>query len=153
MNRKLYLVATCIGIVLVVFAFSSCRTVKNSTNNELRKQDKKDSLAIIPIVKDTGNMYVQSDSYTLIGAELKGSILEIEVEYGGGCGGDVWTLAWTGMLMKSMPPKANIYLHLKDEDPCRALVRKKISFDISTVYHGEVFLLLKEYSGVLDYKP
>ena len=91
---------------------------------------------------------------TFNGGDVKGKCLEIEVEYSGGCGGDVWTLAWNGMLMKSLPPKANIYLHLKDEDACREVVRKKISFDISSIYNNmEVVLFLKDFRGELVYKP
>jgi hypothetical protein len=102
---------------------------------------------------DSENKFTESDPFLLVGASLTGKILEIEVEYSGGCGGDTWTLAWTGMLMKSLPPKANIYLHLKDEDACRTQVRKKLRFDISSVYSKEVVLLLKDFRGELSYKP
>lgn len=147
--KRIYVVASCIAIVLVLFMAVSCKTVKAVTNND----KKADEVICKPIVKDTAAIYGESDEFLLVGAELKGKCLEIEVEYSGGCGGDEWTLAWTGSLMKSLPPKANIYLHLKDNDACREVVRKKVSFDISSIYNGEVILLLKNFRGDLTYKP
>lgn len=143
--KKLYFA---LGLVLV--AFSACKTTKNNTTKHTNKTDE---LVCKPIVKDISGIYVTSDEFLLVGATLNGKCLEIEVEYSGGCGGDEWTLAWTGMLMKSLPPKASIYLHLKDNDACRQVVRKKISFDISSIYDGEVILLLKDFTGELRYKP
>ncbi len=149
--KRFYFTAAIIAILLVVFAFSSCKTVKNTTKANINK----DELTCTPIVLDTNGTfaYTESDPFLLVGAELKGKCLEIEVEYSGGCGGDVWTLAWNGMLMKSLPPKANIYLHLKDDDACREIVRKKISFDISSIYTKEVVLILRDFRGVLTYMP
>lgn len=151
--KRLYFAAGLIAIVLVIFAATSCKTVKFIAPIVKDEEPKKDSLVILPIVLDTGNVFTESDPFLLIGATLTGKILEIEVEYSGGCGGDTWTLAWNGMLMKSLPPKANIYLHLKDEDACRTQVRKKLYFDISSIYSKEVVLLLKDFRGELTYKP
>jgi hypothetical protein len=153
MTKRLYATASLIAIVLVMIASMSCKTVKNadkaaSTNNKL------DTLPCLPVVLDTNGKFTESDPFQLINAELNGKCLAIEVEYSGGCGGDTWTLAWTGALMKSMPPKANIYLHLKDEDACREVVRKKVYFDISSIYNkGEVVLMLKDFRGMLTYSP
>ncbi len=139
----------CFAFGLVIIILSACKTVRNNTNNVPVNNEPVCTLIVI----DTGGIYASGDEFLLVGAELKGKCLEIEVEYSGGCGGDTWTLAWTGNLMKSLPPKANIYLHLKDEDACREVVRKKVSFDISSIYNGEVILMLKDFRGVLTYKP
>jgi hypothetical protein len=139
-------------LILAVILFSACKTVKTVSTSTTQPKNS-DSLTCLPIVKDTTGRFAESDPFLLVGAELKGKCLEIEVEYSGGCGGDTWTLAWTGNLMKSLPPKANIFLHLKDEDACRETVRKKVSFDISSVYNGEVVLMLKDFRGVLKYNP
>lgn len=141
-------VSLVLGLVLVVFP--TCRAVKNNITNSANKPDE---VVCKSIVKDTSGTYAASDEFLLVGATLNGKCLEIEVEYSGGCGGDEWTLAWTGMLMKSLPPKASIHLHLKDNDSCREVVRKKVSFDISSIYNEEVFLLLKDFKGELRYKP
>lgn len=151
--KRFYFTAVLIAIVLVVFALSSCKTVKNNTTQTETNKTKNDTLVINTIILDTGNAFSESDPFLLVGASLTGKILEIEVEYSGGCGGDTWTLAWNGMLMKSLPPKANIWLHLKDEDACREQVRKKLQFDISSVYSKEVVLLLKDFRGELIYRP
>jgi hypothetical protein len=151
--KRLYFTAICIAIVLVTFALTSCRTVKFKVPEIKSEELPKDTVVIRPIILDRESKFTESDPFLLVGATLTGKILEIEVEYSGGCGGDTWTLAWTGMLMKSLPPKANIYLHLKDEDACRTQVRKKLQFDISSIYSKEVVLLLKDFRGELTYKP
>lgn len=133
---------------LVLICFSACKTVKFVASSF-----DKNGETCWPIVKDTAGAYTKTDEFILIGATLNGKCLEIEVEYSGGCGGDEWTLAWTGNLMKSLPPKASIYLHLKDDDACRAVVHKTVSFDIGSIYTGEVVLLLKDFMGELRYKP
>lgn len=94
-----------------------------------------------------------SDPFTLIGAKINGNNLEVEVEYGGGCGGAEFELVWNGALMKSMPPKVAMVVLLKDEDYCKALVRKTICFDIHKIYNGEFVLMLKGYDGELRYSP
>lgn len=135
------------AFALVIVGSSACKTTRSTTQSL-------PEAACPAIIKDVDGVYTQSDEFLLIGAEMKGKCLEIEVEYSGGCGGDVWTLAWNGTLMKSLPPKANIYLHLKDNDDCRQLVRKKISFDVSGIYNNqEVVIFLKDFRGELRYIP
>lgn len=135
------------ALVLVLFGATACKTVR--TNNTTAPET-----SCPAIVLDTNGTYLNSDEFLLVGAEVKGKCLEIEVEYSGGCGGDIWTLAWNGTLMKSLPPKANVYLHLKDNDNCRELVRKKVMFDISSIYNNaEVVIFLKDFRGELRYIP
>lgn len=132
---------------LVITTTMACKTVK--TTNESVPESSCPSIVI-----DKEGIFNSSDEFLLVGAEMKGKCLEIEVEYSGGCGGDIWTLAWDGSLMKSLPPKANVYLHLKDNDDCRQLVRKKVSFDVSSIYNNlEVVIFLKNFRGELRYKP
>lgn len=132
---------------LVFIAANSCKTTQ-STNNNVPES------SCPSIVLDKEGAYLTSDEFLLVGAEMKGKCLEVEVEYSGGCGGDVWTLAWDGSLMKSLPPKANVYLHLKDNDDCRQVVRKKVSFDVSSIYNNlEVVIYLKNFRGELRFKP
>jgi len=153
MSKRIYLTAAIIAIVLVIFAGYSCKTVKQNTDKNTVKVDS-NNVECLPILLDTANAFTESDPFLLVNAEFLGNCLMIEVEYDGGCGGDTWTLAWNGMLMKSLPPKANIYLHLKDEDACRSKVRKKLYFDVSSIYNNqEVVLYLKDFRGMLTYKP
>src|SRR5688500_5849208 len=126
MSKKLYLTASIIAIVLVMIASMSCKTVKNV--DKTTSGNGNNDTECLPIVLDTNGSYMESDPFLLVNAEINGKCLVAEVEYSGGCGGDTWTLAWNGNLMKSLPPKANIYLHLKDEDACRETVRKKVYF-------------------------
>lgn len=156
--KRLYLTAAIVAILLVIFAITSCKTTKfvpPVVTDDVPTQEmivKSDTICK-PIVKDTAGLYGESDEFLLVGAKITGACLEIEVEYSGGCGGDEWTLAWNGTLMKSLPPKASIYLHLKDNDACREIVRKKVYFDVSTIYDGQTNLLLRNFRGDLTYMP
>src|SRR5687767_4876565 len=117
MSKQLYITASLIAIVLVMIASLSCKTVKNV--NKASSATGNADTECLSIVLDADGAYTESDPFLLLNAEISGNCLVVEVEYSGGCGGDTWTLAWNGNLMKSLPPKANIYLHLKDEDACR----------------------------------
>lgn len=141
-----------------IFLFASIAVVslacKTTKNNIIKDGSSETVNACTPIVLDSVGTYKESDDFLLIGAEIQGKCIEIEVEYSGGCGGDEWTLSWTGNIMKSLPPKCQINLHLKDEDHCREVVRKKLKFDISSVYNkGEITFLLKNFRGELRYTP
>src|SRR5688572_8293018 len=112
--RQIYFIGACIISMLVVITVSSCRTVRGITETRGTTVDTVQSsnqVTCPPIVLDSEGKFIESDDYLLIGAQMVGKCVEIEVEYSGGCEGDKWTLAWDGMLMKSLPPKANIRLH------------------------------------------
>lgn len=142
------------GLLLSALA---CKTTKNATTNEQKDMTQtpvKDVEKCNSVITDADRFSAgQTDPYTLKNAWMDGRYLMAEVEYGGGCGGATFDLVWNGMLMKSMPPKANVAILLKDEDYCKALVTDTLCFDVSSVYKGECIFLLKDFRGVLQYKP
>lgn len=73
-----------------------------------------------------------SDPFRLLNANVDGDLLEIEVEYGGGCREHQFELiANPKAFMESEPVQANIYfLHENHDDLCKALVRKKYTFSL-----------------------
>jgi hypothetical protein len=75
---------------------------------------------------------LESDAFRLLDAKIEGDLLEIHVEYGGGCREHLFQLIADPMaFMESEPIQANIYLsHESQNDPCKALVRKKITFSL-----------------------
>jgi len=139
--------------LMAVAVMAACKVNKKETVQRTARNEKKDSIACKTLVLDAERMNAGvTDAYTIMDARMNGPKLEIDVQYGGGCGEATFDLVWNGALMKSLPPKANIVLLMKDDDPCRALVTKTVCFDVSSVYKGECVLLLKDFRGQLVYK-
>ena len=73
-----------------------------------------------------------SDAFRLLEANVSGDLLELEVEYGGGCREHLFEIiADPNAFLESDPVQANIYMtHESNNDLCRALVRKKLTFSL-----------------------
>ncbi|MDG2208871.1 MAG: hypothetical protein P8K81_02665 [Flavobacteriales bacterium] len=84
--------------------------------------------------------------YVLLGAEVSGDSLYVNVQYGGGCGAHQFELQVAGPPMKSLPPKQMMQLeHKTSGDPCRALIQKVVTFDLKPYRlspHGVTIILL-----------
>ncbi len=78
-----------------------------------------------------------TDPFNILDINVSGNILALTVEYGGGCREHIFKMNWTGAWMKSMPPKINLWLeHENNDDNCRALIREKLFFDLSSVRYA-----------------
>lgn len=71
------------------------------------------------------------DHYYIDSVMINNQCLDFVVNYGGGCGEARFELYYGNELMESMPPKTVIYLSFEDIDPCRSIVTKKLSFNLS----------------------
>jgi hypothetical protein len=88
-------------------------------------------------------------------AEIKGDSLALTIQYGGGCGNIELNLIDADVILESYPVQRNIRLSLKDEDPCKKLVIKEISFDIVPIRvdgDNTVILNLQGWDGQLTYQ-
>lgn len=83
------------------------------------------------IITDTDQKPI-SDPYEIIDLNLENLLLSIEVSYSGGCKQHVFNLYWDRFMAKSIPPLVTLYLvHNSNEDRCEALIKEKLTFDIS----------------------
>ncbi len=85
------------------------------------------------------------DDFDFVSAEIKGDCLEVTVQYGGGCGDATFLLIGEEKLNQSLPPQRPIVISLDDQDYCKALVTKTISFDLTNLReenYDEVQLIL-----------
>lgn len=64
-------------------------------------------------------------------ARLEQNNLKITIRYGGGCGTVNNELLTCGYFMESNPVQLSVFLSHEDNDPCEALVKKEINFDLS----------------------
>lgn len=94
-----------------------------------------------------------TDPFTTIAPSISGDTLIVPVSYGGGCKDHVFTLHGNGQWMKSLPPKANLWMeHESNDDGCRAIVYDTLYFDLQTMrYKGQnkVVIQLQTPDGVV----
>jgi hypothetical protein len=87
------------------------------------------------IIVDVPPDSLQLDSFTLHGIAINGDKLALDISHGGGCARHFYTLFMSpGAFLKSFPAQANLYLqHEDNDDPCDALLRPKLSFDLRPI--------------------
>ncbi len=134
----------CIAIILLLGLATSCDSV-NSKQSECGEE----------ILVDN-NLFTNApnDSFDFINVEIIQNCLKLTIEYGGGCGDIELKLISSEMVMESYPPQINIRLSLKDEDDCKANIKKEISFDLTPInklVNDQVILNIKNWDESILY--
>lgn len=124
-------------LAAMVLFLAACKTKEQSASAD----DKGGKPACDSYTLDTALYNAESDPFELKDARLEGKNLMIDVQYGGGCGGADFVLAYNGIMAKSLPPQMTLKLHLTDNDHCRALVQKTLCYDVSQLYGGKTFIV------------
>ena len=137
MNKILFLFA-------LLFLFS-CHTQKEAG----KQQNKKSVVVCKPMQLLTEEVNTkESDFFNLDSLAITDKCLEVFVSYSGGCGEANFDLYYTNMVMHSMPPQTTLFLHFKDEDPCRSIVRDTLYFELSNFAElastGGIWLRLRD---------
>jgi hypothetical protein len=80
------------------------------------------------------------DELAITGGALNGSVLDIYVNYGGGCGNHEFILLGRPTFMESFPVQIDLFVHHTNiDDYCDAIVSDTLCFDvrrISELYEG-----------------
>lgn len=139
-----------------IILLSGCAIFKgDSTANE--NTDKENINQDLKLTATIGKIPSETDSYTVLNAEVKANTLELEIQYGGGCKDHIFECIGDEAIMKSNPPKRMVKLiHENNQDECKALITKKISIDIRSLSitetkGSEIILLLHGWDGELRY--
>ncbi|MCF6170745.1 MAG: hypothetical protein L3J66_07210 [Bacteroidales bacterium] len=137
MNKLVFLFA-------LLFLFS-CHAQKEVA----KQQNKKAEVACKPMLLLTEEVNATaSDFFDLDSLAVTNNCLEAFVTYSGGCGGAAFELYYTNKVMHSMPPQTTLFLHFKDDDPCRSIVQDTLYFDLSVFTElassGGIWLRLKD---------
>ncbi len=109
--------------LILILGATNCDSV-NSNQSECDKKI---------FVDDNLFSNAPNDSFDFINVEIIQNCLKLTIEYGGGCGDIELKLISSEMVMESNPPQINIRLSLKDEDNCKAIIRKEILFDLTPI--------------------
>jgi hypothetical protein len=99
-------------------------------------------------IASLGGVATSIDSIT-----IKGDILSVFVNYGGGCKKHIFDLYSNGVYAKSLPPQLTLYLkHINNDDRCRKLVIQELKFNISSVKYKKGALIIKLGDFSLKYQ-
>lgn len=107
------------------------------------------------IVSNSGYSDVSNDDFQFTKVEIDGDSIRLSIRYGGGCGDIDVKLFDAGVIMESLPIQRNIRLSFKDDDFCKALITKTISFDLSPIQvsdYDQIILNLSDWSPSLLYE-
>jgi hypothetical protein len=133
---------TLILFVLLLISVSCSSTKKSSKSTE-----QKDIACNEMILLKTSPDSLRNDPYQLDSLTISDGCLTAYVTYGGGCGDVDFKLYYTEVVTLSLPPQTALTLACEDDDPCRALVSEKITFDLEPfekeAKSGGIFLLVE----------
>ena len=90
----------------------------------------------------------------ILNTKIIDDILQIKIEYSGGCEKHDFNLIFNEIWKKSMPPKITLFLEHKDgNDKCKALVSEVLKFDIKKLKEktNVVYINLVGYSKSIKY--
>ncbi|MBX7052586.1 MAG: hypothetical protein K1X54_11170 [Flavobacteriales bacterium] len=109
-------------------------------------QTNADEIKLLPInIQSDYTWPGSTDPFDVLSTEVKGDMLILEIQYGGGCQEHDFSMTTNLMWMKSMPPQLNLYLeHENHDDNCRALITRKLAFDLKECRYsnGNVVVLI-----------
>lgn len=125
-----------ICIVSVILVFSGCK-LAGSEDDEIPPSSVDGVIRVDP---DLDPETSRKDRFDFVDASLAGRTLSITVSVSGGCEAHDYELVTQGALLLSIPPGANLYLiHEDNDDPCDAIIRETVSFDITPLIESSGF--------------
>lgn len=122
--------------------FPGCKSSKSAANSNPAKQIECEEMLLLADSPES----IRADHYSIDSLSIQNNCLEIYVNYGGGCGDANFKLYYTQTVAQSMPPQTSIFLGFEDEDPCRSIIRKRLSYHLEpfkkTSAAGGIYLML-----------
>lgn len=159
MKKTLTLALFAVSILMV-----QCNKHKKATQTETTETANQEAatvdskLIVNPLQIDPN--YVQQDAtdpFNIDSIYVNKDSLIVEVSYGGGCEVHEFSLKSNGAYLKSKPVQLNLALeHKSNNDMCRALLYKRLAFDIKATQGGggnEVKLIVNnDRTKLVSYK-
>jgi hypothetical protein len=138
---------------LLLFFAGSCRSKKPVAADEQPATTKLGNICKPMLLEEEPILPASSDIFDIDTAWISNTCMHIAVSYGGGCGTVDFQLIYNMRIMQSYPPKTHLFLSFTDEDPCRAIVRDTLLFDLgpfeSQARAGGLYLNLGNYQHSL----
>jgi hypothetical protein len=114
---------TLMGALLVSLITFSCN--KNLENTSITCNEH-------VVINEDEYANAPNDNLNITSVQLDGDCLTINFT-AGGCDGSTWLLKLidADVIMESYPPQRNLRLSLKNEELCKAIVSKEVTYNIS----------------------
>lgn len=147
-----------LAFVLISFTLvsSSCKKNKGAANAESSNKEEvkvmdNEKKTIPSVTVDSGYLYKETDSFTLLESNVNGDILSLLVQYGGGCEQHEWEVFTTGAYAKSLPPQITLSIeHNANNDKCRALITDTLEFSLEKIKYPGTSELIVKFRGIKD---
>jgi hypothetical protein len=126
MKRSLFILL----LLGAAFVFSRCKTSKNT---QVEKAD------LYPVYNRATYVFPHTHAVHIDSSFVNGNILNLRVNYSGGCKKHYFTLSTDGKFSKTDPPR--LRAHLDDTvktDACRQFVEEWIKFDLGMLRHPQL---------------
>lgn len=130
-----------------MIGFISCKTF-------LSRSKDTSSHAKTLIINSSAVYSSELNKVRILDTKIIGDILQIKIEYSGGCEKHDFNLIFNGVWKRSLPPKISLFLeHKFEHEKCKSLVSKIIEFDIKKLKdkNNEVYINLVGYSKSIKY--
>lgn len=115
-------------------------------------------MVIQPTLKgEIGSSEMESDPFTLLSVVCQGNVLNIVVQYSGGCEKHTFQCIGSPMISKSLPPRRSIQLiHRSNNDQCKKLIQDTLHIDITAFAYlkeegSEILLDLMDWKNSINY--
>lgn len=145
---------TYLTLFFVALLFS-CGTSKKATETAKEETEKIESpTAKLAILSQDIAKFRDTQPYNITSVFLQDNVLQMDINYNGGCAEHEFELVGSSFITKSLPPKRIIQLyHHKSDDDCRELINETIYFDISPLAYrdSEIVLEITHYKDVIKY--
>lgn len=157
--KKLYFIA----VFCCLYIFIGCKSKEKTNKSAERASDEKetsDSISRKRVIKDIiiDNGFSaenKNNRMSILAASVNKDILELIINYSGGCKEHVFNLYSTGFYAKSLPPQMHLDLiDSQNEDACRQLITDTLSFKLYNIKienTNKVILTINEYEEKIAY--
>jgi hypothetical protein len=147
--KKVIYISGLFSLLVIVSSFGCSNKKKISDASNAPANDSVKMVTVIEVIKNSEYTLPENNAaFTVNSHTIKGDILTLNISYSGGCQEHVFKGYFTGMFMKSMPPKANLLIeHNSNEDACREMITKDISFNVSAMRYGTKGPLMIQIAG------
>lgn len=151
--NRLMLMKYILFSLLSLWLITGCAMKKeNDTNPGNDKQE-----FVVPLAKLGYSDTKPEDMLpvSIVALRIKGSIMEVDIEYTGGCETSNFQLEGSDVISKSMPPIRNIRLvRTGPVDACKKLVMETLQFDIRPLAYtaekgSQIYLLADKHPKIL----
>jgi hypothetical protein len=150
----------------MVVSCSSTRKSSTSTESVSEESSTTPNLDSIPFpvtIDMQGDMDDMGDPYSILNAEIKGTILLVRVQYGGGCREHQFEPITNFAFLEKIDEEGNSFAsslrivikHNGNDDNCRALIQKEIHVDLQNTQdkgQKEITLQLTGWESPLVYR-